>query len=187
MPAPPKPMTGLKLGRLTVMAMAGSDNSGARFWSCRCECGGTITTRGSSLRRGHVRSCGCLRQAPSVGHDRKYPTSLDAARAFNFNQYRRNAKVRDVEWDLTFERFREISEGNCRYCGDPPQWRLPQRCRSGVFASGIDRVNNALGYVEGNVASCCTWCNRAKTDLGAEDFVQRCLRVAANASIARNE
>lgn len=52
---------GKKYGRLTVTKRAAYNNRGSALWECLCECGKTIVVSGSSLRKGHTRSCGCLR------------------------------------------------------------------------------------------------------------------------------
>lgn len=52
-------MAGKKFGRLTVIRRNGTKNKCAA-WLCSCECGRTTTIDGSLLRRGNVRSCGCL-------------------------------------------------------------------------------------------------------------------------------
>jgi hypothetical protein len=56
-------LTGKKFGRLTVLRREGSCRSGsgsAPLWVCRCACKKEIEVRGSSLRNGDTRSCGCL-------------------------------------------------------------------------------------------------------------------------------
>ncbi len=50
--------TGNTYGDVTVIRRAGSKNSKA-MWECLCECGNIFVTRGSSLRAGSTRSCGC--------------------------------------------------------------------------------------------------------------------------------
>lgn len=65
MTQPRVPMVGKTFGRLTVVeqAPAPAGKTGREAWyRCRCQCGGEITTRGTSLRRGITRSCGCLRR-----------------------------------------------------------------------------------------------------------------------------
>lgn len=52
-------LAGQTFGLLTVHARAGSKGRQAH-WLCHCQCGGMITTAGSSLRGGYTRSCGCL-------------------------------------------------------------------------------------------------------------------------------
>ncbi len=180
-------LTGKTFGRLTVISRLHKDKYGHHFWLCRCVCGKEKTTRGYSLKRGSTQSCGCLQKARSVGADRKYPTPEDAAWAYYHYQYKRNAKFRGVMFDMTIERHKKISSKCCFYCGSPPEKRPSQRGRSSIFASGIDRVDNNIGYVESNVVPCCTWCNQAKSSHDANYFIYQCTRVAANAAIARRE
>ena len=55
-------LTGNKYGRLTVL---NKDNerktSSGSYWICKCECGKIKSIKSSSLRRGEIKSCGCLR------------------------------------------------------------------------------------------------------------------------------
>ena len=62
-----KDMTGQRFGRLIVLGYTGNtrDNRIAS-WLCRCDCGQSITVAGESLRRGHTRSCGCIRNHPKA-------------------------------------------------------------------------------------------------------------------------
>lgn len=39
-----------------------------------------------------------------------------------------------------------------------------------MLLNGIDRIDSDLGYVDGNVKSCCFICNRAKGNLSIIDF-----------------
>jgi len=56
-----KDITGQTFGRLTVTSLSEKrDDSGGAIWNCRCECGNTKQVRGNSLKRGLVKSCGCL-------------------------------------------------------------------------------------------------------------------------------
>lgn len=67
-------MIGQRFGRLVVEKM--SDKKGATravYWDCRCDCGGTKTARGTSLRAGTVNSCGCLMEE----RYKKGPTKID--------------------------------------------------------------------------------------------------------------
>jgi hypothetical protein len=52
---------GKTFGELTVLGRAGSDGCGRVLLRCQCTCGRTTVARGSDLRSGHSRSCGCLR------------------------------------------------------------------------------------------------------------------------------
>ena len=51
---------GDKFGRLTVDKKVGSDKNGNALFFCKCDCGGSTTTRSNTLNQGSSKSCGCL-------------------------------------------------------------------------------------------------------------------------------
>lgn len=51
---------GNKYGNLTILEYAGTFGRIA-YWKCQCDCGNIIITRGSDLRNGHTKSCGCIK------------------------------------------------------------------------------------------------------------------------------
>ena len=55
-----KDETGNKYGKLLVISEASRDNTNMIRWNCLCDCGNTTVTRGTSLRNGHTKSCGCI-------------------------------------------------------------------------------------------------------------------------------
>lgn len=65
-------LAGQRFGLLVVVEEVGLAKEGAIFWRCRCDCGGEITTRGTQLRRGRARSCGCSRISHGLGGTRIY-------------------------------------------------------------------------------------------------------------------
>lgn len=53
---------GKRFNRLTVVELSETvGNDGTYFWNCRCDCGRMVAIRGTCLRTGHTKSCGCLR------------------------------------------------------------------------------------------------------------------------------
>ena len=67
-------LSGLRFGRLSVIGL------GERFscepgWICQCDCGGTKTVRGSLLRNGKAKSCGCLRREVTGAKRRSHSMS----------------------------------------------------------------------------------------------------------------
>lgn len=63
-------LTGARFGLLTVVGFSGRSQGSRQevLWSCICDCGGSAVARGSLLRRGHTRSCGCLVNPPEKCH-----------------------------------------------------------------------------------------------------------------------
>ena len=55
-------LTGQRFGRLVVESFAGTNKSRESLWLCNCDCGKQITTRGSSLKNGETKSCGCFQR-----------------------------------------------------------------------------------------------------------------------------
>lgn len=53
-------LTGKRYGRLIVCNIHETDG-GDVYFDCRCDCGNSKVVRGQDLKRGSVRSCGCLR------------------------------------------------------------------------------------------------------------------------------
>jgi len=54
-------LTGTAFGRLTVIERTSDRVPGRPRWLCRCQCGRDAVVAGDPLRKGDIRSCGCLR------------------------------------------------------------------------------------------------------------------------------
>ena len=61
-----KDMLGKRYGKLVVVERAGTSSGHRALWLCQCDCGGTKITSGRSLRRGAVKSCGCLKRSNRI-------------------------------------------------------------------------------------------------------------------------
>lgn len=55
-------LIGKKFGRLTVIRKVGVDKNNFVYWECKCDCGNIKVIRGTSLKRGLTKSCGCLQK-----------------------------------------------------------------------------------------------------------------------------
>lgn len=72
------------------------------------------------------------------------------------------AKRRKKEFTLTFEEYVELISHPCYYCN---------KDISDETGVGLDRMDNNLGYITGNVTACCGKCNRKKfVTFGGEEF-----------------
>ncbi len=83
-------MIGKTFGRLQVIKQVEAPQEASReaWYFCLCQCGNTLTTRGTSLRRGITRSCGCLRAEVT---------------------WQRNENSADKNYDLTGKRFHSLT------------------------------------------------------------------------------
>lgn len=55
-----KYITGQKFGRLTALYKLNNYHKRATYWLCVCDCGNLVEVRGTNLRYGQTKSCGCL-------------------------------------------------------------------------------------------------------------------------------
>lgn len=89
-----------------------------------------------------------------------------------YGTYRRNARKRNLSFELTLEEFIKIIKEDCVYCGEPGhQWFKKSEAKEGIFYSGIDREDNQKGYTSENSVPCCKFCNKAKSTLTREELV----------------
>lgn len=66
-------LTGVKFGRLTVIALAESNNV-HETWECICDCGNKSIVQKTNLLSGHTTSCGCYMEEVRVKSHIKYHT-----------------------------------------------------------------------------------------------------------------
>lgn len=77
-----------------------------------------------------------------------------------------SAGKRGHVFDLSVEEFENLVVGkNCTYCKKPPKRKKTTQDKGSITYTGIDRVNNYLGYTVSNCVPCCTQCNKLKSNL----------------------
>lgn len=54
-------LIGQKFNKLTVINFSHKKN-GRKYWMCQCDCGNNHVVEASNLKRGEVKSCGCLKK-----------------------------------------------------------------------------------------------------------------------------
>lgn len=170
-------MTGERFGRLTVLERAPSRRYPTRtlaMWVCKCDCGKTTVVPGAALRSKNSKSCGCGRGEPL-----KLPNGVSSSRAV-YGSLIRNATKRGLPVDISLDDFLRLTQMDCTYCGSPPSSRYrPSRHANGYYVyNGLDRMDNAQGYLIGNVTPCCDLCNDMKGTKTLAQFLEQCRRVA---------
>ncbi|MCK5615059.1 HNH endonuclease [Candidatus Pacearchaeota archaeon] len=70
-------LVGKRFGRLLVIKMAGSNKHGQILWKCLCDCGGTIKSIGTNLKKGCTRSCGCIIKGTIDEITKRFWTKVD--------------------------------------------------------------------------------------------------------------
>ena len=96
-----------------------------------------------------------------------------------FNDIKRNAKRRNIDFSLTYEKFLELVKQNCYYCDARLKFSEFNIKQTG-YASNLDRKINSLGYTTENSVSCCWRCNKMKGDLDFDEFIAIIRRILNN-------
>ncbi len=163
-------LIGQHFGSLLVIEKQGSGSHGI-IWKCQCQCGKTISVTSSSLisrkKNNNRLTCGCIKSKK-----RSEFTYLNS----KYNNYKQNAKKRNLSFSLTREQSFYLFKQNCYWCGASPS--LPDESKTYTLnlgipipTNGIDRYDNSFGYESTNCVSCCTVCNRVKWHLSGDDFL----------------
>lgn len=172
---------GTTYSRLTIVSRAANSSAKntptAAMWNCICSCGKETIVRGSSLRRGKTRSCGCLRD--DITRESKRLPSGESGRNRAVANTIANAKRRGLEWGLTDDQVFDIMGRDCFYCGTHPM--QVSKGRNGNFIyNGLDRVDNSIGYIIDNVVACCGKCNTGKMAMTKSEFISWIIKVHEN-------
>jgi hypothetical protein len=161
---------GKKFNFLTVISYYGNNgkNHGAWLW-CKCDCGNEKQIRIDALLTGRTKSCGCYNKI--AVRKKKYPIERTML-ARLYGKYKWDAKKMGRSFHLTKQEFLEIITKNCFYCGIKPSNISTRYGPNDTYLyTGIDRVNNSVGYEIGNVVPCCKECNMAKHSMTQENFI----------------
>jgi hypothetical protein len=158
-------MIGRRFGRLLVVSYFGNDSSRQSVWNCVCDCGKGLTVRRHAMLSGNTQSCGCL------NHDSISKEPGLATLNKLFYRYKRSATKRGLQFTLVRDEFVTLVSEDCFYCGCPPSQEVRDPGFNGYAKyNGVDRLNNEVGYVTGNVVPCCGICNFAKRTMSYSEF-----------------
>lgn len=82
--------------------------------------------------------------------------------------YKRDAKIRNLEFLLTDEQCYTFFNSKCVKCKGK---------NHDDSLCGIDRINNDKGYIIENCEACCTMCNMMKCDMTNERLVRKAIHI----------
>jgi hypothetical protein len=189
--------TDRKIGHLTVNNRISDKiyEKGIRVaqWACTCICGKELVMLAARLRQPESNlSCGCknfTRMHKNTKHSPQLASFLSL-----FNRMKQGAQRRHKEFNITFEKFKEVVTSPCIWCKKDPfdqynsaisknGWTLTKHAKfkiehGWVTYNGLDRIDNNRGYTEDNIASCCKYCNFARNDRTPEEFHKWLVEIA---------
>ena len=149
---------GTKKGRYLILELI-HDIGNIKF-KVKCDCGTEKIITQSTLINSN--SCGCLSR--EITSKRQIKPNCESAKRELFNGYLNGAKVRNINFELSFEDTFNIAANPCFYCGEK-ETREIKRAGGSIKVTGIDRVDNTKGYILNNCVPCCKKCNLKKSDI----------------------
>lgn len=136
--------------------------NGLQIWLFKCDCGEEIELPSHKVMTNGIRYC-------SKKCTLKGDPNLTSAFKRIFRTYKNRAKYRNLSFTLSIEEFKKIIDSNCFYCNLEPD-NISKEYNTIYSYSGIDRLDNNLGYTVKNSVACCKTCNIAKNNLSTEEF-----------------
>lgn len=116
-------ITGKRFNDLVVIERVENASGGVVRWKCLCDCGNTTIVRGSNLKNGNVKSCGCrVYKSHNATHNMSKTRIYREWAAIKSRCYNKNLKsYKDYggrgikvcnEWLNSFESFKEWAYSN---------------------------------------------------------------------------
>lgn len=147
---------------------------------CKCSCGKEKIISCSDLKTGRVKSCkSCA--------NRKYVGEISG---YYFNHIKYDAKQRGLEFKLTKEYIWDLflkQNKMCKYTGKLLVFGNGYKERNNVRTASLDRINNKIGYIDGNVQWIHQIVNFMKQKLSEEEFFFWVELIAEKRKWRRNE
>lgn len=165
---------GERNNRLEVIEILGFDSANKRLVRCQCDCGKMVDVRLNNLRT-NSSSCGCYK-GDEIRSRMGKPIQDLAANAVYHNCLKRS-ELKHWKIDLDVDFIKGLIFESCFYCKRTAEeagleWRRTGDLKRSVRKLGLDRVDNAVGYMKTNVVPCCYDCNMIKLDHNPQLLLQ---------------
>jgi hypothetical protein len=163
-----KDLRGKKFGRITVLQYSHKNKFGCIYWNCLCECGTQKTLRGSSLKAGLIRSCGCFHREAAADQGRNNKRHGDTINYSPTVEWVCWRNIRRRCYNTKDKSYKDYGKRGIRVCA---RWLhsfenfLTDMGRKPSPKHSIERINNDGNYTPKN----CCWELRVKQNNNRRD------------------
>jgi len=176
---------GTKFGELEVLECLGVNYLRNAVYECKCNCGTICTAARNRLITKAKQSCGCLNKKhldtvkPDLtGKTWEHKSADEKSLNEVYHRYKENARYRCLEFNINLELFKNLISQNCYYCDSLPSNNAKRKHYYDFKYSGLDRIDNNIGYLESNIIPCCKNCNYFKGKLGKQEFLEHIEKIS---------
>ena len=170
-------LTGVKFSH--IEAKYGSNRT---MWEFKCDCGNSHINIASEVKRGKIKSCGCLNiKGKNNGNWKGY----EDIGASMFNYYKMNAKKRGINFNITIENLWDIyikQNKKCPYTSIKLNLKNKKTSRLSINAS-LDRIDSLKGYELDNLQWVYKPINNLKNNMTHTEFLNMCLLISENSKL----
>lgn len=167
-------MVGKRYSRLIVISRDVDSIRKAFFWNCLCDCGKKKSIQGSNMRRGLIKSCGCLRKEyykKLIGHG--IPNSHSNSHGKSKSRlYIKWSGMRKRCLNSKSDRYKDYGGRGIKICDEwkdnfinfynDMQESYLKHCKIfGERQTTLDRVNNDGNYEKSN----CRWATYSEQNI----------------------
>ena len=181
-------LLGQTFNNLKTIKECGRDENYKVLWEFECLlCGNKHITNGIDVKRGKVKSCGCLK---NVGTNNGNWKGYEGISGSLYQHYKYSASKRNLKFNIGIEYLWELyikQDKKCIYTGiellfkkeDVDFYDNGYYKRTALNAS-LDRIDSSKGYIKGNLQWVYKKINIMKNDLSDENFKKLCRLVSIN-------
>lgn len=145
-------LVGQRFGRLLVQSKAAATPGRDSRWTCRCDCGQSSVVRGTYLRTGKTRSCGCLVRVRARENAKRHGQSRTPTHLSWMGAIQRCT-------DPNHARYADYGGRGIKVC---ERWQVFENFLADMgerpAGTSIDRINNDGDYEPDN----CRWATKTQ-------------------------
>lgn len=101
---------------------------------------------------------------------------------YRYSDYKYGANRRNLNFNLTLDKFKEITSKPCYYCGGYSGEGYEEK-----KYNGIDRIESNKGYIDGNCVSACAECNYMKRHTDTKAFFKQIRKISEHHNLIRSK
>lgn len=173
------PSVGDRWGRVVWLGKS-PGNHGKPAHRFLCDCGTEFVGRLHETVKKSVPQCRECYLKSAKGKPRPGARQSPVERTINVAWYRfQQASNNKGGVFLTKDEWLDLTQRACYYCDAPPSnlFRAVETWAEDFTYQGIDRVDSSDGYRLENCRPCCWICNRMKSNMDEEEFIDHLRRV----------